>query len=81
MAGTETLHKPLCLLAELTHRFPLGCPYCSNPLALEPRDGELDAATWARVFKEAAALGASRLVGRGEWRVDSNPGKPICGRR
>jgi pyrroloquinoline quinone biosynthesis protein E len=51
------LHKPLGLLAELTHRCPLGCPYCSNPLVLEPRTDELDAATWARVFTEAAALG------------------------
>ncbi|MEA2978573.1 MAG: PqqA peptide cyclase [Alphaproteobacteria bacterium] len=57
MAQTEILAKPLCLVAELTHRCPLGCPYCSNPLTLEPRDGELDAATWARVFQEAAALG------------------------
>lgn len=48
---------PLGLLAELTHRCPLGCPYCSNPLALEPRDGELDAPSWARVFVEAAGLG------------------------
>ncbi len=33
-----------------THRCPLGCPYCSNPLALETREDELDAATWiARV--------------------------------
>jgi pyrroloquinoline quinone biosynthesis protein E len=52
---------PLGLLAELTHRCPLGCPYCSNPLALEDRDGELDAATWARVFAEAAALGVLQL--------------------
>jgi pyrroloquinoline quinone biosynthesis protein E len=51
------LHTPLGLLAELTHRCPLGCPYCSNPLALDGRDSELDAATWARVFREAAALG------------------------
>ncbi len=51
------LPKPLGLLAELTHRCPLGCPYCSNPLALESRDDELDAGTWSRVFKEAAALG------------------------
>jgi len=49
------------MLAELTHRCPLGCPYCSNPLALEGRDDELDAATWARVFKEAAALGVMQL--------------------
>ena len=53
--------KPLGLLAELTHRCPLGCPYCSNPLALDPRDDELDAATWARVFKEAAALGVLQI--------------------
>jgi pyrroloquinoline quinone biosynthesis protein E len=48
---------PSELIAELTHRCPLGCPYCSNPLALEPPENELDAATWARVFSEAAALG------------------------
>ena len=51
------IHKPLGLLAELTHRCPLGCPYCSNPLALDPRDSELDTQTWARVFMEAAGLG------------------------
>ena len=50
-------YTPLGLLAELTHRCPLGCPYCSNPVALEPRKGELDTATWARVFREAAASG------------------------
>ena len=50
-------HHPLGLLAELTHRCPLGCPYCSNPLALDARNTELDTATWARVFQEAAALG------------------------
>jgi pyrroloquinoline quinone biosynthesis protein E len=49
--------RPLGLLAELTHRCPLGCPYCSNPLALEPRSDELDTVTWSRVFREAAALG------------------------
>ena len=55
--GSTTLHKPLGLLAELTHRCPLGCPYCSNPIALDPRTDELDTATWARVFQEAAGLG------------------------
>ena len=53
--------KPLGLLAELTHRCPLGCPYCSNPLALDPREGELDTATWSRVFREAAELGVLQL--------------------
>ena len=55
----EPVFKPLGLLAELTHRCPLGCPYCSNPLALD-RD-ELDTATWARVFREAAGLGVLQV--------------------
>src|SRR5580693_7973696 len=55
------LHKPLGLLAELTHRCPLGCPYCSNPLALEPRTEELDTQTWTRVFREAAGLGVLQV--------------------
>jgi PqqA peptide cyclase len=59
--GRVALHTPLGLLAELTHRCPLGCPYCSNPLALDKRDDELDAATWARVFAEAAALGVLQV--------------------
>jgi len=48
---------PSALLAELTHRCPLRCPYCSNPLELERRSGELATAEWMRVFDEAAALG------------------------
>jgi PqqA peptide cyclase len=59
--STANIPAPLGLLAELTHRCPLGCPYCSNPLALEPRDNELSAAEWARVFKEAAALGVLQV--------------------
>jgi len=55
------LHSPLGLLAELTHRCPLSCPYCSNPLALDPRQSELDTETWARVFSEAANLGVLQL--------------------
>ena len=55
------LPAPLGLLAELTHRCPLGCPYCSNPLTLDKRDNELDTATWARVFREAAALGVLQV--------------------
>lgn len=55
------LTGPVELIAELTHRCPLGCPYCCNPLALEPRERELDVATWSRVFNEAAALGVSQV--------------------
>jgi len=57
----KALPRPLGLLAELTHRCPLACPYCSNPLALDRREDELDAATWARVFTEAAALGVLQV--------------------
>jgi PqqA peptide cyclase len=59
-AGASVV-RPLGLLAELTHRCPLGCPYCSNPLALERPVSELAAATWARVFREAAALGVLQV--------------------
>src|ERR1700693_916477 len=60
-ATPQRAPRPLGLLAELTHRCPLGCPYCSNPLALEGRADELDTATWARVFGEAAALGVLQV--------------------
>ncbi len=50
--------RPWNLIAELTYRCPLRCPYCSNPTDFrEVRDG-VDAETWGRVFREAAALGA-----------------------
>ncbi|MGB9389296.1 MAG: pyrroloquinoline quinone biosynthesis protein PqqE [Xanthobacteraceae bacterium] len=55
------LHGPIGLLAELTHRCPLGCPYCSNPLTLDARERELDTPTWARVFEEAATLGVLQV--------------------
>jgi pyrroloquinoline quinone biosynthesis protein E len=51
----------LALLAELTHRCPLRCPYCSNPLALERARTELDTETWQRVLDEAAALGVLQV--------------------
>ena len=59
--GQTPLYTPLGLLAELTHRCPLGCPYCSNPLALDSRERELHTSTWARVFAEAAALGVLQV--------------------
>src|SRR4051812_8102678 len=52
---------PIGLLAELTHRCPLRCPYCSNPLELERRSAELDTETWLRVFREAAGLGVLQV--------------------
>lgn len=52
---------PLGLLAEVTHRCPLRCTYCSNPLQLDPKSSELDTDTWKRVFSEAAELGVIHL--------------------
>ena len=48
---------PLALIAELTHRCPLSCGYCSNPLELERAASELPTEVWARIFAEAADLG------------------------
>jgi pyrroloquinoline quinone biosynthesis protein E len=52
-----TMANPLALIAELTHRCPLHCVYCSNPLELQNRANELTTATWTRVFQEAAQAG------------------------
>ncbi|MDA8250931.1 MAG: pyrroloquinoline quinone biosynthesis protein PqqE [Rhodospirillales bacterium] len=48
---------PMGLLLELTHRCPLQCPYCSNPLRLERAADELPTGTWCDVLDQAAALG------------------------
>ncbi len=55
------IEPPLALLAELTHRCPLQCPYCANPLEMERAASELDTATWLRVLDEAAALGVLQV--------------------
>lgn len=59
---TETsIPAPQVLLAEVTHRCPLQCPYCSNPTELIKKDSEISTADWARVFKEAADLGVLQV--------------------
>jgi PqqA peptide cyclase len=57
----NAIAAPLGLLAELTHRCPLACPYCSNPLQLESRATELDTETWRRVMREAGAMGVLQI--------------------
>jgi len=52
---------PLALIAELTHRCPLHCVYCSNPRELAARSEELPTKVWSRVFAEAAAAGVMQL--------------------
>jgi PqqA peptide cyclase len=56
-----TPDHPTTLLAELTHRCPLHCPYCSNPLDLIRAEGELRTEDWKRVFTEARELGVLQL--------------------
>ncbi|MES9975770.1 MAG: radical SAM protein, partial [Candidatus Thiodiazotropha sp.] len=53
--------KPLWLLAELTYKCPLQCPYCSNPLDIARYKDELSTEDWIRVFREARSLGAVQL--------------------
>ncbi|MCY1345272.1 Coenzyme PQQ synthesis protein E [compost metagenome] len=58
---TETAGPPLWLLAELTYRCPLQCPYCSNPLDFARQGEELTTAEWIEVFRQARELGAAQL--------------------
>ncbi|MBU0922051.1 pyrroloquinoline quinone biosynthesis protein PqqE [Stutzerimonas kunmingensis] len=52
---------PLWLLAELTYRCPLQCPYCSNPLDFARSHEELSTAEWIEVFRQAREMGAAQL--------------------
>ena len=63
MAGlpSEISGRPLWLLAELTYRCPLQCPYCSNPIDFARRTQELATEDWLRVLHEARQLGAMQL--------------------
>jgi len=49
------------MLAELTYRCPLSCPYCSNPVEMAKKDSELSTAQWGGVFDQAAKLGVLQL--------------------
>jgi PqqA peptide cyclase len=60
-ANTARLAPPVGLLAELTHRCPLQCPYCSNPLTLERVGNELSTEAWLDVLAQAADLGILQL--------------------
>lgn len=51
---TAATLQPLALIAELTHRCPLHCVYCSNPLEMNHRVTELSTEMWSRIFREAA---------------------------
>lgn len=61
MTTPQAVPPPIAMLAELTHRCPLSCPYCSNPVELARTETELSTAEWLRVFREAADLGVLQL--------------------
>ncbi|WP_415887564.1 pyrroloquinoline quinone biosynthesis protein PqqE [Neptuniibacter sp. QD29_5] len=53
--------QPLWLLAELTYKCPLQCPYCSNPLDFADFGGELMTEQWLDVFRQGREMGAVQL--------------------
>lgn len=61
MAGTVQLSLPYALTAEVTHRCPLHCPYCSNPVELQRRENELSTEEWLRVLAQAGELGVAQV--------------------
>ena len=60
-SAASALRPPIAMLAELTHRCPLQCPYCSNPLDLQRRSEELSTEEWCNVIRQAAALGVMQI--------------------
>ena len=63
---------PLAMIAELTHRCPLHCVYCSNPLEMTRRETELSTAAWTAVLRQAGELGVLQ--------VDFTGGEPLARR-
>lgn len=63
MAGSDSKQSkpPLWLLAELTYRCPLQCPYCSNPVEIAKYKDELSTEDWIRVMRQARKMGAAQL--------------------
>ncbi len=55
------IEPPLAVLAELTHRCPLRCPYCSNPVDLAKASEELTTGEWAAALREAGELGCLQV--------------------
>src|SRR5258707_9835243 len=57
----ETFGIPLAVLLELTHRCPLQCPYCSNPVELDRAGSELSTEEWKKVLTELAEMGVLQI--------------------
>jgi pyrroloquinoline quinone biosynthesis protein E len=63
MPGSNNLNStpPRWLLAELTYKCPLQCPYCSNPLDYAAHSQEISTEDWKRVLDQARKMGAVQL--------------------
>lgn len=61
MSTRSEIPAPIAMLAELTYRCPLSCPYCSNPIEMAKKEAELDTEVWTDVFDQAAKLGVLQL--------------------
>ncbi|MBQ0834062.1 pyrroloquinoline quinone biosynthesis protein PqqE [Marinobacter sp.] len=67
LTSSSVQHKPtnigppLWLLAELTYRCPLQCPYCSNPLNFAETANELSTEEWVSVLRQGREMGAAQL--------------------
>jgi len=63
MAGSNNLKitPPRWLLAELTYKCPLQCPYCSNPIDYAKHSSEIGTEDWKRVLTQARKMGAVQL--------------------
>jgi pyrroloquinoline quinone biosynthesis protein E len=63
------ISPPQALIAEITHRCPMHCVYCSNPLEMQSRESELSTDEWKTIIQDAAALGC--------WHLHLTGGEPL----
>ena len=54
-------YQPQGLIAEVTHRCPLHCVYCSNPLEMQRRSEEISTEDWSSIFRQAGEMGVLQL--------------------
>lgn len=65
---TNKKDLPFTLIAELTYRCPLRCPYCSNPINYNDTQ-EIPTQDWLRVIEQARSLGV--------WQLGFSGGEPL----
>src|SRR5215467_7475114 len=61
------IQRPYALLAEITYRCPLHCPYCSNPVTVES-DAPSGEQAWATAPKTAHATAKNGELTTEEWK-------------